>query len=265
MNDTVLLDVDDGVATVTLNRPQSLNALDDRMMEALREAVAKIESDPAARCIVLRGAGDHFMAGGDINYFRGGLDKPTDQRRRDAEAMVNEVHPAIVTMRRMGQPILASVAGAAAGFGLSLVLAADLAIAADSAYFTFAYRHIGVSPDGGSTYSLPRIVGLKKAKEIALLGDRFDAATARDLGILNWVVPAAALEAETARIARRLADGPRPAMGHTKRLLNASSNTSLEAQLQAEAECFAECAAGADFAEGVTAFVEKRAAEFGKG
>ncbi len=165
-------------------------------------------------------------------------------------------------MRRMPQPIVASLRGAAAGFGLSLALAADLAIAAQDAYFTLAYCRIGTSPDGGSTYHLPRLVGLRKALEIALLGERFDAATARELGIVNWVVPGAALESETAKVARRLAEGPGHALAQTKKLLDASFERTLEAQLAAEAETFAGCAASADFAEGVSAFVGKRAARF---
>ncbi len=158
--------------------------------------------------------------------------------------------------------MIASLKGAAAGFGLSLALAADLAIAAEDAYFNLAYCRIGTSPDGGSSFGLARIVGLRKAMEIALLGDRLDAATARELGMVNWVVPTEALEEETAKLAGRLARGPSHALGATKRLLNAAFDNRLEAQLEAEAEAFAGCAGTADFAEGVRAFVEKRAAKF---
>jgi 2-(1,2-epoxy-1,2-dihydrophenyl)acetyl-CoA isomerase len=138
------------------------------------------------------------------------------------------------------------------------MMACDLALAADTANFTLAYTLIGTSPDGGSTYALPRLVGAKKAMEIALLGERFDAATAERLGLVNRVVPAASLEAETHKLAARLAAGPIGAYGRTKALLNGSLNASLEAQLQREAEAFAQCAAEPDFAEGVRAFLEKR-------
>ena len=258
MNDTLLLDIEDGVATLTLNRPDALNALNADMIAALGEAVPRLETDPAVRCVVLRGAGEHFMAGGDLKEFRGHLEKPAEDRRRQFEAMIHRLHPAIISLRRMPKPVMVSLRGAAAGFGLSLSLAADLAIAAEDAYFTLAYCLIGTSPDGGGSFQLPRIVGLRKAMEIALLGDRFDAETAKDLGIVNWVVPAADLEAETAKLARRLAAGPARAFANTKRLLNQSLDRPLEAQLQAEAESFADCAATADFAEGIAAFVEKR-------
>ena len=262
MTETVLLDVAEGIATITLNRPAALNAVNLEMMAAFVAAVARIEGDPAARCVVIRGAGDHFMAGGDVKQFHGLLSQTPEERSAHFRETIHGLHPAIVTLRRMPQPVIASLKGAAAGFGLSLALAADLAIAAEDAYFTLAYCRIGTSPDGGSTFHLPRIVGLRKAMEIALLGERFDAETARELGIVNWVVPTAALEEETAKLAGRLARGPSHALGETKRLLNASFDNRLEAQLAAEAEAFAGCAATADFADGVSAFVEKRAAKF---
>ncbi len=264
MNDTVLTELSKGVATVTLNRPQALNALSDDMIEALLDIMPRLEADPAVRCVVLQGAGDHFMAGGDVKGFHRRLDEAPETLRRHFEAKIHRLHPVVVTMRRMPKPIVAAVQGACAGFGLSFMLAADLALAAEDAYFTLAYCRIGTSPDGGSSYHLPRIVGLRKAMEIALLGDRFDAATAERLGLVNRVVPAAELADETAALARRLAEGPAQALANTKRLLGRSLDSGLEAQLQAEAESFAECAATPDFAEGVTAFVEKRAAKFGE-
>jgi 2-(1,2-epoxy-1,2-dihydrophenyl)acetyl-CoA isomerase len=142
------------------------------------------------------------------------------------------------------------------------MMAADLALAADNAYFTLAYTLVGVSPDGGSTFSLPRIVGQKKAMEIALLGDRFDAATAERLGLVNRVVALNSLESDTAKLAARLAAGPTAVYARTKALLNASLGSSLESQLQREAEAFAQSASEPDFNEGLAAFVEKRKPRF---
>jgi 2-(1,2-epoxy-1,2-dihydrophenyl)acetyl-CoA isomerase len=161
-------------------------------------------------------------------------------------------------MRHMPKPIVAAVQGAAAGFGLSLVLAADLALAAADAVFTSGYIHLGTSPDGGMTATLPHIVGLKHAAELMLLGDRFDAERALALGLVNGVVPADALDAEAAALAARLAAGPTQAYARTKGLLQATMGDGFDAQLRRETESFAASAATEDFAEGVRAFLEKR-------
>ncbi len=262
MTDSVLLEIRDAIATVTLNRPESLNALNSDLADGLAAAMASIKTDDAVRCVVLRGAGDHFMAGGDLKAFHGRLQESPEARRAYFHELIGRVHPSIVSMRAMPKPVLVSLRGAAAGFGLSLALAADLAVAAEDAYFTLAYCLIGTSPDGGSSHHLPRLVGLRKAMEIALLGDRFDAAAAERLGVVNWVVPADALDAETDRIARRLAGAASQALGRTKRLLNDSFDNGLAAQLEAERDAFADCASTEDFAEGVGAFIEKRKARF---
>jgi 2-(1,2-epoxy-1,2-dihydrophenyl)acetyl-CoA isomerase len=247
-----------GVCAITLNRPAALNALNQDLAVGLRDAVLAAEQDQSARCLVIRG-GQNFMAGGDVKWFNDLVrSRPPAQNRIEFERFAGDVHSVIVSLRRMPKPVVASVRGAAAGFGMSLMMACDLAIAADNAYFSLAYSLIGASPDGGSTFALPRIVGAKKAMEIALLSDRFDAATAERLGLVNRVVPAAALEDETARLAERLAGGPMAVYGRTKQLLNASLNSSLESQLQREAEAFARSAAEPAFAEGVRAFIEKR-------
>ena len=260
--DTVLLSIDGGIATLTLNRPQALNALDLAMSAGLRDATERVESDDAVRAVVLRGAGAHFMAGGDIKWFHSELDAPDADRRARIESLIAEVHGSVARLRRMGKPVIASVQGAAAGFGLSLVNACDLAIAADNAYFTLAYCHIGTTPDGGATWALPRLTGLKQAMEIALLGDRFDAARALALGLVNRVVPLAELAAETHQLAQRLASGPTAAYARTKRLLIEAGNRTLAEQLLAEQDNFAASIMTQDFAEGVRAFVAKRKADF---
>ncbi|MGE5466285.1 MAG: enoyl-CoA hydratase/isomerase family protein [Ignavibacteria bacterium] len=262
MSDAILLEVRDAVATITLNRPQALNALNHEMARALRDAAERVEADASVRAVVVRGAGPHFMAGGDIKSFDAMLKMPEQERLADFEAIIGMVHDAVVRLRRMEKPVVAAVQGAVAGFGLSLMNACDLAVAADNAYFTLAYCHLGTSPDGGATWGLPRLVGLKQAMEIALLGDRFDARRALELGLVNRVVPVDALETETLDLAQRLAAGPTAAYAKTKRLLNESGNRSLVEQLQAEQDNFAASTLTEDFAEGVHAFVEKRKARF---
>ena len=258
----VLTSAAGGVCTITMNRPKALNALNRDLTLGLRDAVFAAEQDAAVRCVVIRG-GEHFMAGGDLKWFHETLSQHSGPGLKvKFEHFIHEVHAMILSLRRMPKPVVASVSGAAAGFGLSLVMACDLAIVADNSYYTLAYSLIGVSPDGGSTFALPRLVGAKKAAEIALLADRFDAATAERLGLVNKVVPAAELEAETQKLAQRLAAGPTAVYGRTKALLQRSLDHSLETQLQREAESFAQCATEPDFAEGIRAFVEKRKPTF---
>jgi len=244
---------------LTLNRPEVLNALNRELAEALRDAVLAAETDAAVRCVVVRGAGRGFMAGGDIGSFHRDLDRIGDT----VGALIDVYHDAARALARMPKPVLASLHGPVAGAGMSLALTADLAIAAETTTFTLAYANIGTSPDGGSTFFLPRLVGRRRAMELALLADRFDAARALELGIVNRVVPDAELEAETMRLAERLAAGPTRAYAATKRLIQHSFESSFAAQLEAEREGFVGCAASHDFAEGVTAFVEKRKPVFG--
>ena len=262
MPETVTATIDAGVATLTLNRPQSLNALDVAMAEALDRETARAAADPAVRCIVITGAGGHFMAGGDIACFHQWLDRPPAERQRDIRRVLEPVHGAIRSIRGAPQPVLASVRGACAGFGLSLMMSCDLALLADTATLSLAYCRIGASPDGGSTYAMPRSIGAKRAMELALLGDRFTAADARAMGLANRVVADAELEAVTAELATRLSRGPRETLARTKQLLQASAARDLDAQLAAEAEAFLAGVAGAEFEEGVRAFIEKRPPRF---
>src|SRR5205823_77323 len=168
----------------------------------------QLAADDSLRCVVLQGAGAHFMAGGDINSFAEKLGAPTAERQVYFTRMVRRVHTAIENLQRMPHVVVASVHGAVAGFGMSLMCACDLAIAADSSYFTSAYRHLGLTPDGGASYTLPRLVGLKKAMEIVLLGERFDAAEALRLGLVNRVVGESELSSVTQALATALATGP---------------------------------------------------------
>ncbi len=254
--------VEDGIAWATLNRPAVLNAFSFDMRDEMIRFLKAIEADPAVRCVVLRGAGANFMAGGDVKAFTGQLALPPAERSALFEAMCHAMHPIIYLMRRLRQPVLASVHGACAGLGMSLVLASDLAMAADSAIFTLAYVRIGATPDGGASFFLPRTVGMKRAMEIALLSDRLDAQAAERLGIINRVIPAEQLATETLALARRLADGPAEAMARTKQLLSGALSHDLERHLQLEGISFAACTLSPDMREGVQAFVEKRRPKF---
>lgn len=262
MNDSVLLSRDGPVATLTLNRPAALNVLDLAMVEALVPATVEIAADAAIRVLVVRGAGKHFMAGGDIRTFARSLDEAPPSRQREFAHLLERVHTVVETLARMPQPVVARVHGAVAGFGLSLMNACDLAIASDDAYFAGAYRQLAVTPDGGGTWSLPRIVGQRRALEILLLSERFDAAQALELGLVNRVVPAADLDAAVDRIVRTLVDGPREALAGTKRLVRGSFDHTLAEQLRAEAASFAHLTGRDDFVEGVRAFLDKRAPRF---
>ena len=259
---TVLIKKENAICELTLNRPQSLNALNDELMQDLMSAFQGIEQDSSIRCVVIKGAGPAFMAGGDIKMFHQQLGQAPEQLRATFKQFVGTLHPLIEKMAGLRVPLVAAVHGPVAGFGVSLTMLCDFVIAAADSYFTLAYVHLGTSPDGSSTYFLPRLVGLRRAKEIALLGDRIPADEAVRLGLAYKAVPPAGLEAETAAFAARLAAGPTHAYANTKALLHASFNRGLAEQMDAEVECFADCASGPDFAEGVKAFVERRKPSF---
>ena len=178
--------------------------------------------------------------------------------------MIGRLHSAIENFHRMPHPVIGQVHGAVAGFGLSLMNVCDLVVASDDTYFASAYRNIALTPDGGGSWSLPRIVGMRRAMEIMLLGERFDAHRALELGLVNRVVPAAELDRAVAAVVDALVTGPVMAIRNAKRLMRESLSRSLSEQLDAEAASFGACSATDDFAEGISAFLEKRPAVFAK-
>lgn len=246
--------VSDGVATITFNRPQAMNALDAGMIRGFRAAVEELTAAAAVRVIVLRGAGPAFVAGGDVAMFR----KELESLPLLVPELAGELHRGILALRTAGQPVIAAVHGAVAGAGFSIMLACDLVIAATDTQFSMAYSRIGASPDGGATWMLPRVAGYQKAMELMLLAENVTADTLLQYGIINRVVAAGDLEAETEKLARRLAAGPARAFAETKALANRALHQELAGHLDAEAQAFARCAATGDFAEGVAAFVDKR-------
>jgi len=260
----ILVSVTDGVAVITLNRPAVLNALNNALSQGLLAALHDAAKNEAVRVIVIKGAGDAFMAGGDVGFFHRKLAEFPDRAkfRPVIVEMIEHAQALARLIRAIPKPVIAAVHGGCAGFGLSLMLACDLAIAADNAKFTLAYIHLATTPDGGASFFLPRMVGQKRAAEIALLGDRFGAAEAERWGLINRVVPLAELEATVAKLAGRMAKGPAQAYARTKALLNATDDNSLEQQLTAETESFASSALTDDFAIGCAAFVEKKPAAF---
>lgn len=249
--------VRDAVASIVLNRPDALNSLTDEMKKELLDALKSAERDEAVRAIVLTGEGRGFCAGEALNPdLVKAAEPPIDRTLRDY------YNPVIAKMRAIDKPIIAAVNGTAAGAGVSLALAADFRLCADKAAFVMAFVKIGLVPDAGGTFFLPRIVGMGKAVEMCMTGDKVDAAEAERIGLVHRVVPLAELGAETLKLAAKLAALPTKAIGLMKRAFNRSFRVSLEDQLSYEADLQAIAARTADFHEGVTAFLEKRPAAF---
>ena len=253
----ILLAIEAGVATLTLNRPALLNAFDAATAEVFLAKVEEIAANDAVRAILIKGAGKGFCAGGDVSQFAKGGDPEAA-----IGAIIEPLHAGLALLGSLPQPSVACLHGAVAGGGFSLALACDLAIAAENARFTMVYARIGATPDASGSYHLVRAVGMKKAREIALLADTFGADEALRLGLVNRVVPIGEVEAQALALARRLAAGPTHAYGRIKMLLDASGANTLGEQLELERQTFAATARTADFREGIAAFIEKRPARF---
>ncbi len=247
-----------GIATISFNRPEVLNALDVPTTRALHDAVLPLKGDSSVRCIILRGNGRAFVAGGDLTGFAADFDAAATV----VDDMLDALHPVIEILAAHNAPVLASVHGAVAGAGLSLMAGCDLVIAAEGTRFMIAYDRIGAAPDCGGTYYLPRRLGLRRAAEFMLLGETWDAATAERHGLINRVVPAEALAAETALLARRLASGPTLAYGRYKRLAASAHTLPLDEQLELERKAFKAGTSSHDFRAGVTAFLDKTKADY---
>jgi 2-(1,2-epoxy-1,2-dihydrophenyl)acetyl-CoA isomerase len=258
--ETVLYEKTGGVATIFLNRPDRLNAFDSGLHRDLHDALDSSAGDDEVRCVVLRGEGRGFSAGADL--------RSEDLSREDGEPpdlgayLRRTFSPSVTKISEMDKPVLASLHGPVYGAGLGLALACDLRLAAQSASFSVAFIKIGLMPDAGVSFFLPRVVGLGRAMEMSMLGDAVDADEARRIGLVNRVVSDEELESETAELAGRLAAMPTRALGWIKRSLYASFEGDLASVLEAEAEGQAACGYTEDHAEGLAAFFEKRAPDF---
>jgi 2-(1,2-epoxy-1,2-dihydrophenyl)acetyl-CoA isomerase len=252
----LLFDVADRVATITLNRPDALNALTIGLKDELLAMLVQVSNDPAVRAVVLTGAGRAFCAGQDLHERLKPDAVPLDEEIRE------RYNPIILAMRHLDRPIIGAINGIAAGAGASLAFACDVRIASENASFLLAFGRIGLVPDSGATWFLPRLVGSAKATELALLGEPMSASDAARIGLVAKVVPADSVVAEARAIAARLADMAPQAVALTKWALQASWTTSLEEQLEMEAQLQGIAGATADHAEGIAAFVDKRPPRF---
>jgi 2-(1,2-epoxy-1,2-dihydrophenyl)acetyl-CoA isomerase len=259
---TVNLRRDGAAATIELNRPDALNAWNGPLGSELLAAVREVADDDSVRAVVVTGAGRAFSSGADLKDVSGREERTADGHPNLHKVLTERYHPIITGLREMPKPVLAAVNGPAVGIGLSLALAADLVVAAESAYFVLAFVNIGLVPDGGSSLLVPSRVGFARAMEMAMLGERVPAAQALQWGLVNRVVADDAFAAEVAALRDRLAAGPTRSYAGAKRQLNAWLYARMAEQLELEADVQQEMAGSPDFYEGVAAFIEKRPAAF---
>jgi 2-(1,2-epoxy-1,2-dihydrophenyl)acetyl-CoA isomerase len=256
----VLVTVADGVATITLNRPQAGNAIDIGLASALLEVAKRCESEEEIRCVVIDASGRLFCAGGDIASMKAaGPDLPDF-----LQSLIETLHAAVTCLATMPKPLLTVINGPAAGAGFSLAILGDVVLSARSAHFTAAYGALGLTADGGLSWLLPRLVGLRKAQEIMLTNRRVRGDEGEAIGLVTRVVDDVALRAEAAAMAKRLADAPMASLGAARALLHESFGVGLRDQLLREQYSMLAAAAGPEFGEGLAAFIAKRSPEFRK-
>lgn len=254
----ILFEVRDGVARFTLHNPEAMNALHARDWPRLGDMLIEVENNPDIRCVLITGSGDNFCAGGNVKEFGTTLGMTTQERATHWMRTAQATSGLLLTMERMPQPVVVSARGVAAGGGLSLVAAADLAIISENCRLICAQIKIGAIPDSGLTFSLVQSVGLKRAKQIGLLGDTFDAKTALDLGLVNWVVPDKDLETRTEELVARLAKGPAVAMGRTKAAANMAYRISFAEYFVKEVEDVGACVSDKEYMQRVQRFIDQR-------
>lgn len=256
--ETLLFDVADNIATITFNRPDAANAMSPLCAAELNKVSLAIDADASVRAIVITGTGRMFCAGGDLGAFHAA----GDGARQLLLEMTGDLHVALSRLARHNAPVIGAINGTAAGAGMSMVMFCDLAIAAESAVFTMAYTNAGLSPDGSSTYYMPRKIGDRRARELMLTNRVLKADEALEWGVVNQVVPNDELADATAKLAAQIAAGPTQAFGQVKALLNTSFDQSLETQMELEARAIAAMIATPDGQAGVDAFLNKKKPEF---
>jgi 2-(1,2-epoxy-1,2-dihydrophenyl)acetyl-CoA isomerase len=259
--DTVNIHLRDHAATVELNRPETLNAWNAQLGDDLRETMARMAADEDVRALVITGAGRGFSSGADLKEFGGGFTLP-DGRPDIYRTLTERYHPIMEAIREIPKPVVAAVNGPAVGIGCSLALCCDLILAAQSAYFLLAFVNIGLVPDGGSSLFVPTRVGMARASELSMLGEKLPAQQALEWGLINRVVADEELPSQAAELAARLASGPTRSYAGTKRQLNNWLYSRMDEQLELEAQIQREMAESQDFLEGAVAFAERRAARF---
>jgi 2-(1,2-epoxy-1,2-dihydrophenyl)acetyl-CoA isomerase len=250
--------IDGPVARITLDRPEVGNAMDRPMTRALMEVAIECDENRQIRCVVIAGRGRMFCAGGDVAGFKAAGDRLPSY----VKDITGYLHLAVARLSRMEKPLLTVVNGAAAGAGFSLAVLGDIVLCSSNATFTLAYPAIGLTPDGGMTWLLPRLVGLRKAQEMMLLNRRITAGEALAMGLVTRVVDDAGLHDEASTVAQKLASSATSALGSARKLLIQSSTTSLETQLEHESRSIAAQASTAEGREGIAAFLEKRSPHF---
>jgi len=254
----ILLAKDNGLATLTLNAPDRLNAVSRKMIAEIKQCWEELAADTSVRCVLLTGAGRGFCAGADL----ADPDREVSATADSGAALEKFFNPVIRAMRTIPKPVVSAVNGVAAGVGMSFALASDIAIAGKSASFLQAFARIGLLPDGGSTWFLPRLVGDQRARALAMLAPQISAQQAKDWGLIWDVVDDAELMSKATEIARKLADGPTLALARIKDALNQSTGNDLSRQLDVERDAQRFLGKSEDFKEGVMAFLAKRKAEF---
>jgi 2-(1,2-epoxy-1,2-dihydrophenyl)acetyl-CoA isomerase len=260
--DHVLLQEENGLVTLTLNRPATLNTIDLAMGAALRDVFTHLRQKQDLRAVLITTQGKYFSAGGDVSEFGITVTQDIPTRQAYFTQVIENIHSAIADIVNLQAPVVACVPGGASGIGISLIAACDFVLASEKSTYNVAYMNLGATPDGGASWSLPRLMGMRQARELILLSEKFYGDDALRLGLVNRLVTADALQTEARALAERLTRGPTQSYARAKQLLAQSLQNDFATQLAAEQKSFLQGCAGADFVEGVQAFLEKRPVQF---